>query len=328
MARTVGSRTASALRRGLSRAIHELRRCRSVLTKGQERSDHRQPRGSTCRAGTDARTHHGFKNRTIVRPGIGTIGPCRVRECAHPSRRAREPGDRHAITAGHGIGGPLRGATRAPPRCRHRDGVEWERGPERARAECFRFERDRVRYARRRAFTRRVLAGYLGVQPAAVRIRTAVLGKPELDPPCDISFNTSHSDDRSVVAVASNARVGVDVERLRHLDDAITVADAVFTEHEVEFLRSVPATSRSHAFLTLWTRKESVVKAIGAGLAMPLDAFGVLSEGADGAGQPRSDSGPLPFVFAPLDGPPDYVGAVTVDFPTIAVRHMPTEALA
>jgi 4'-phosphopantetheinyl transferase len=197
-----------------------------------------------------------------------------------------------------------------------------------ARAERFRFERDRVRFVLRRAFARRVLARYLGVDPSAVTIRRTATGRPELDPPGAISFSTSHSDGTSVIALASGAPVGVDIERLRPIPDAMGIAQGLFAEQEVELLRSVPPASRSRIFLTLWTRKESVVKALGGGLSIALDGFLVLSDGDDEVGRPRSRWGTLPFAFAQLDEPRGYIGAVTVAGAQVAIRHMDPELVA
>ena len=103
---------------------------------------------------------------------------------------------------------------------------------------------------------------------------------------------SSQADDLTMVAVAQGRRVGVDVERLRHIGDAAEIADALFTPREAELLRSMSPASRSRAFLTLWTRKESLVKAIGGGLSMPLDSFTVLTRGRHGRASHTALSGP------------------------------------
>ncbi len=193
---------------------------------------------------------------------------------------------------------------------------------ERARADRFRFDRDRARFVLRHAFVRRVLGRYLSVEPAAVAIRVSASGKPELRSPCGISFSLSHADDMTVVAVTRGRCVGVDVERLRHIDDAIGVAEGLFAKPEVELLRSVPPASRSQVFLTLWTRKESFVKALGGGLSIPLDGFVVLAQGDTVVGRPRGPLGALPFIFAQLLKPHGYIGSVTVAGTRVAVHHM------
>ncbi len=183
---------------------------------------------------------------------------------------------------------------------------------ERVRARSFRFELDRVRFVARRAFARRVLARYVGVSPADIRIRISPLGKPELDPPCGVSFNTSHSDGLAVIAIADGRRVGVDIERVRRIPGALELADRYFAPQEAHLLRSTPEEDRADVFLTIWTRKESYAKAIGSGLSIPFEAFDVSKADDAGVGSPRGPRGDSRFVFAALDTPDGFAGAVTL----------------
>ena len=197
---------------------------------------------------------------------------------------------------------------------------------ERARAGRFRFERDRTRFIVRRALRRRILAGYIGVRPASIRFRTSSKGRPEIEPPCEVTFSTSHSDALAIVAVAFQRLVGVDIERVRPIPDPLDLADRLFSRRESDYLRSVPEPSRSEALLALWTRKESYVKAVGAGLSLPLDGFEMLTDDDGPVGRPRGPQGDLPFTYASLDGPPGYVGAVTVSGTEIVTRQMTVTA--
>lgn len=182
---------------------------------------------------------------------------------------------------------------------------------ERARARRYRFERDRIRFVNRRGFVRSVLAEYLGIEPAAVRICTSHQGRPELEAGLDLVFNASHSEGMAAVAVTRGRPVGVDIERARQVEDALNLAQGLFSQCEVEVLRSAPEDQQSAVFLTFWTRKESYVKAVGAGLVIPLDAFDVTSED-DGVLRPRGPSGHLPFGAADFTHTKGYVGAVTL----------------
>ncbi|HEY6729935.1 MAG TPA: hypothetical protein VI039_02805 [Solirubrobacterales bacterium] len=63
---------------------------------------------------------------------------------------------------------------------------------------------------------RRVLAVYLGEEPARIQLEKGEHGKPRLagnEPP--LKFNLSHSGDLALVAVSGANEMGVDVERLR-----------------------------------------------------------------------------------------------------------------
>lgn len=87
-----------------------------------------------------------------------------------------------------------------------------------------------------------------------------------------IHVNLSHSGDWAVCAV-SDGSVGIDIERVRCADTAL--AKRFFTSEEHEYIRNSP--SPDEAFFEVWVRKESFVKAVGKGLAIPLSSFCVLN---------------------------------------------------
>lgn len=193
---------------------------------------------------------------------------------------------------------------------------------EQARAGRFHFDRDRARFVARRAFLRSVLAGYLGMAPARVRYRRSANGKPELAGTDGISFSATHSDGLATVAVATGRLLGVDVERIRPIPDAVEVAARVFTRREHEHVASVAEPARSSAFLRLWTRKESYVKAIGAGMSLAFTTFDVL-DGEDGLAPrlPGTDAGPT-IGLVSLDGPHGYIGSVAASGSPVTLKHI------
>jgi 4'-phosphopantetheinyl transferase len=154
-----------------------------------------------------------------------------------------------------------------------------------------------------------------------VEFQTSPFGRPELAPSRDVSFNVSQAGDLTVVAVARGREVGVDVERLRPVDDVMDLAEGLFAQEEVDLLRTRPPRDRAAMFLTLWTRKEAVVKTIGVGLSMPLDRFIVSTQEGATVGRPRGAQGPLPYAFAPLQELAGYVGTVAVAGTEITVRY-------
>jgi 4'-phosphopantetheinyl transferase len=197
---------------------------------------------------------------------------------------------------------------------------------ERARANRFRAARDRHWYVSHHAFVRRVLGRYLGVAPSALMMRVGTHGKPELAPDQPLAFNASRSGGLSVVAVAS-APVGVDIEQVRPIDDALQIADGLFADGERRRLRMLPRSARSQAFLALWTRKESVVKATGRGLSQPLDAFDVSAGKEDMDGRWHSQLGSTPLVVAQLDAPSGWLAAVSLTGRRLDVRYMDAAVL-
>jgi len=193
---------------------------------------------------------------------------------------------------------------------------------ERARAARFRYERDRRRYVERHAFARRVLARYLDCGAADVVFRTRPGGKPELAGCDERSFNLSQDDDLTVLVVGDGRPVGVDVERVRDIDKLDELAEGLFAPEEVATVHAAAPAVRSRVFLTLWTRKEAVVKTMGVGLAMPLQDLTVLAPNTAAVGRPVSANGALPFAFATLAGLPGYVGTVACAGTGIVVHVM------
>ena len=106
---------------------------------------------------------------------------------------------------------------------------------------------------------------------------TGEKGKPAHDGFRGIHFNITHSGEWVAVALSSGC-VGVDVERMRKIPDG--VARRFFSEAENEWLDSAATEAeRKDIFFTLWTLKESFLKAIGKGLTKSLSSFTILQKG-------------------------------------------------
>jgi len=146
---------------------------------------------------------------------------------------------------------------------------------ERDRAARFVFDRDRRRFIVSHAWTRLALASCLDCAPESLRFYAGPTGKPRLlGTPGDVRFNVSHSGERALVALALGQEVGVDIEQHRPVD-VIELANKFFERSEIKSLERLSQTKRVAAFFRCWTRKEAFVKALGNGLAFPLDGFKV-----------------------------------------------------
>lgn len=148
---------------------------------------------------------------------------------------------------------------------------------ERERMARYRFERDRRRFALRRAAVRRILGAYLRADPARLGFRLAPGGRPEVEDPGDppLRFNVSHSEEIALVGVASGSDLGVDVEVVRPIADMDSLAREVFSPAEREAYGSLAAKDRPAAFFNGWTRKEAWLKGRGEGLIGDLAGFDV-----------------------------------------------------
>lgn len=107
-------------------------------------------------------------------------------------------------------------------------------------------------------------------------------GKPELSADNGIFFNLTHSGDYAAAAF-DTMPLGVDIEKVREQEqheNSKKLAARFFCKREQEFLKKVEkqkgVAASEVAFIKLWTRKESYVKAKGTGIKLPFDSFCVL----------------------------------------------------
>jgi 4'-phosphopantetheinyl transferase len=195
---------------------------------------------------------------------------------------------------------------------------------ERERAARYHFERHRRRFITCRGQVRGILARYVNGEPANLRFRYGPRGKPALGAGASdaaLEFNVSNSEEVALLAVALDRELGVDVEHVREPRDFEALARQFFARSEVEQLRSLPEDQRREAFFHCWTRKEAVLKAVGTGLAFPLDKVVVTLAPGDPARLVAYDDDPAGATqwwlagLAPRSG---YVGA-------LAARGSPLE---
>jgi 4'-phosphopantetheinyl transferase len=151
---------------------------------------------------------------------------------------------------------------------------------ERQRAGHLRRPQDVRRFVAAHALTRIVLGRSLGIDPAAVSVIRDARGKPALaGTTSPIRFSLSHAGDAIALAVAIGRDVGIDVEPIDLETGTNGVVEHRFTAGERRAFDALDPPQRGAAFFRWWTLKEAVVKALGAGLTLPLDAFEV--HGAD-----------------------------------------------
>ena len=197
---------------------------------------------------------------------------------------------------------------------------------ERERAVRFHFRRDAMRWIVARATLREILGAYLETEPAAVALTYGPKGKPALagvEGRADVQFSVSHSAGLAAFALAVDVPVGVDVERLRGVEDMERIAARTFSLRECGALRGLPREQREAGFFNCWTRKEAYIKALGEGLSYPLDRFSVsLAPGLPARLESVEDT-PGHVEAWTLDAllvPAGFAGAVVVGRPGARVR--------
>ena len=152
------------------------------------------------------------------------------------------------------------------------------------RASRFVRVRDRRRFVACRSTLRRLLAARLKLPPKAVALTSGTFGKPDLAPHqrrSGLRFNVSHCADTAVFGFSWGREIGIDVEAVRVLPDADSIARRFFSEKESNTYFGLDPGDRPLGFFNCWTRKEAFVKALGEGLGFRLDRFDVsLAPGA------------------------------------------------
>ncbi|MDW3687936.1 4'-phosphopantetheinyl transferase superfamily protein [Cupriavidus sp. CV2] len=145
---------------------------------------------------------------------------------------------------------------------------------ERQRARAYRHEKHRNNFIARRSLLRWLIGGYLTCNPESLRFSVTPFGKPALQWPhaARLAFSVSHTDGLTLLAFAWDCRVGVDVERRIDGLDVAGIGRGIFSPMEEEALDPRRPDSAA-TLLSIWTRKEALLKALGMGLSGEPNAY-------------------------------------------------------
>jgi 4'-phosphopantetheinyl transferase len=187
---------------------------------------------------------------------------------------------------------------------------------ERTRAAQFAFERDRVRFIQAHGVMRQILSNYSDADAATLTFVRNHHGKPHLIPRANgpnLQFSVSHSSNCCMLAVRLDHSIGIDVEKVRDLPQAMNIVRSYFTPAEGRALAALRGTAQRDAFFAFWTHKEAAVKGLGISLAAHL---GRIEFDLDPAGGLRlatwdgDQSVAKNWSIVHLDPAPGYVAAV------------------
>jgi 4'-phosphopantetheinyl transferase len=145
---------------------------------------------------------------------------------------------------------------------------------ETARSKRYHFDPDRLRFITRRGILRQLLSAYTGMKPAEIGYETNPHGKLSL-PSHPLKFNLSSCQNRAAFVFTLQNQVGVDLEQVHTFPEIDRLAEGWFSEPERAGLASLAPEMRVEAFFHVWTQKEALIKAHGAGLSLPLQEFSV-----------------------------------------------------
>jgi 4'-phosphopantetheinyl transferase len=147
---------------------------------------------------------------------------------------------------------------------------------ERSEESRFHFEKHRSQYLITRALIRTVLSGYSGIEARSWRFATSAYGRPQIAGPNrlgGLAFNIGHTDELIVCACIKSGMIGVDTECLQGGNAPLEMAERHLSAAELAEFQSSGSKNGVERLLQYRTLKESYIKAVGAGLSIPLDQF-------------------------------------------------------
>ncbi|NBC47304.1 MAG: 4'-phosphopantetheinyl transferase superfamily protein [Gammaproteobacteria bacterium] len=143
---------------------------------------------------------------------------------------------------------------------------------ERARISRFRQMADQMRAIAAAILPRLAIHRLHGISLDQIALPRTSSGKPFYADDPAFHFNLSHSGEYVGLGVGS-APLGIDCEQIRANRDQDAIARRFFAPEEQQWLAGFSAAARARRFFELWSRKESLLKATGAGLRGSLGSF-------------------------------------------------------
>lgn len=142
----------------------------------------------------------------------------------------------------------------------------------RCRVKKIRKHDDALRTLLAEAMLRVIFVKEFGLKNSDIVFYNNEFGKPFLKSK-NIFFSISHSGEWASIAVDCDD-IGVDIEKIRDIN--LNVAKRFFSMEEYNDMMKMD--DKIDYFFTLWTLKESYVKALGKGLYVPLKSFTIKLE--------------------------------------------------
>lgn len=189
---------------------------------------------------------------------------------------------------------------------------------EQQRCDRLRSETLKQRFVASHGLLRKVLGGYLQTDPAQLVFSPGRTGKPSLSSSAPgFQFNISHSGDLALYAVSRELTVGIDLEKIRPVQNLTPLTKRYFTPAEHSAINSLPPDEREKAFFKAWVLKEAYVKATGEGLA-GLHGLEVSCSGSCGVPAPlilkdRPGKASPAWSALSFEPSPGYVAALVVE---------------
>ncbi len=136
---------------------------------------------------------------------------------------------------------------------------------EQLRRDEFLNEAEKIRYTCNHRFVRQVLSKYVMVHASQIELAYGRYGKPFLKH-SNLFFNYSYRREFGLLAISKDSEVGIDIERIKILQDPPTFMAFSFSEKERQIISGMDKENFQDRLFTFWTFKEAIIKALGLGL--------------------------------------------------------------
>ncbi|WP_025677546.1 4'-phosphopantetheinyl transferase family protein [Paenibacillus massiliensis] len=148
--------------------------------------------------------------------------------------------------------------------------TSWVSRDKRDRLARYHHRADALRSLGGDVLARWVLCRHLDVPNHRLQFGANAYGKPSLSSHEGLYYNVSHAG-RWVVCAVDFAEIGIDVEAVKPVEDG--VARMIMSDDEYMRWGELEGKPQLDYFYDIWTLKESLVKAEGKGLSIPLDSI-------------------------------------------------------
>jgi 4'-phosphopantetheinyl transferase len=146
---------------------------------------------------------------------------------------------------------------------------------EKDRANRFYRAEDRALFALTRGALRHLVGRAASVPAQEIEFTEGPYGKPCLAVAKGPHFNVSHSGSFALIGLSNSRPIGVDIEAMRAAGDELKLARSFFSAAECRSLEGLANGMLLSSFYKIWTCKEAVLKAYGAGITEHLKDFSV-----------------------------------------------------
>ena len=163
-----------------------------------------------------------------------------------------------------------------PDAAREHEALAWLDKQELERLRRFLHPRPQRQFMLCRSALRSFLCCYLACRNQDLTFQSSRNGKPFAlikGTVAPVAFNVSHSGKHGLIAFARAGSVGIDVEERCIRRDMEGDIRTLFAPGEQAELRSSCGQEKIDLFYSLWTMKEALVKAVGAGLSLDTTGF-------------------------------------------------------